>query len=86
MDVMMLEIIISNLILRAYGPDISQGSLGRFLHHIAHLSGQLKLAFSRHHIDLDLQGIAPHAGPGQAADDPDLILLIGVLKGDLLFA
>ena len=86
MHVMGLKIIPGDLIFFADRAHIGQGDLGRFFHHIAHLSRHLELSVSRHHVDLDLQGISPYAGPGQAADNAHLVLLVGVLKGDLFLA
>ena len=43
------------------------------------MTGQFKLAFARHHIDLNRKGITAHTGPCQSPDDTDLILCIGHL-------
>ena len=85
-QIMLFKVIVFYLILGAHRPNISQGNLGRLLHHVSHLAGHFKLAFSRHHIDLDLQCVSPCAGPGQTSDNSYLVLLIGVLKGNLFFS
>ena len=85
MDIMGLEEILVHPVGRSDRTHISQRDLGRFLHDVAHLAGHLKLPVSRHDIDFDLQRIAADAGPRQSPDDAHLVLLVGVLKGNLLF-
>ena len=43
------------------------------------MTGQFKLTFARHHIDLNRKGITAYTGPCQSPDDTDLILCIGHL-------
>ena len=47
--------------------------MGGFLHHVAQISGQLQLAGAVHNVDLHLQSLAAHGGPGQAGNQADLI-------------
>ena len=75
MKIPLPEQLLLNLILftdRAY---ITHGYPRGFLHHVTHLTSQVNLPFSGHHVYLDLQGVAAHTRPGQAAHDTDLIFL-----------
>ena len=60
----------------SHGAHKADADPGGLLHHIPHLSGELHLAFARHHVHLNLQRIASHAGPGKPPDNPGLRLFI----------
>ena len=72
------------IILISNGTDVAYTGLGRLFHHISELPCQHELAFSGHEVYLDLQGITSHTGPGQPANDSDLIkavlFLVGVFR------
>ena len=57
-------------------PDIADGGAGGFLHHVAEVAGELQLAAAVHDGGLDVQHLAAHACPGQAADQADLVARI----------
>ena len=72
-DIMFFKEIFCYLILAADRTDVADTGLRRLLHHISKLSGQHDISASRHHIDLDLQGIAAHTGPCKSSYDADFI-------------
>ena len=79
MNVIFLKKFPVNIELVADRTNIADGCHGRFLHDIPQMSGQFKLAFARHYIDLDRKGITAYTGPCQPPDDANLILRIGHL-------
>lgn len=58
----------------------------RLLHHISELTGHQQFSLTRHHIDLNLKRIPSDARPRKPAHNANLIRLIGILIGNLLFA
>ena len=86
MDVVFREKFLWNVILLTDGTNIADSRLCRFLHHIAELSGQLKLAFSRHHIDFDFKGITADARPSKPAHDSNLIVIVLSIKAVSFFS
>ena len=47
---------------------IAEGRVGGLLHHVPQVAGELHLAGAGDHVDLHLQQLAAHRGPGQAVD------------------
>ena len=47
--------------------------MGRLLHDVAQVAGELQLSGALHHIDFHFQGLAAYAGPGQARDQAHLV-------------
>ena len=76
MNVIFLEKLLIDSILRRYRTDIADACCGRLLHHIPKLSGKYKFPFTRHNIHFDLKGITAHLCPGKASCNPNLILFI----------
>ncbi len=73
MDIMFFEKIFRDFVGFSYGADIADPGPCRFFHHIAKLTGQKNLSFSRHDIHFNLKRIASHTGPCQTADNSHLI-------------
>ena len=86
MDIIFLEKFIIDAIFPADRTDVADARHGGFLHHVSQLAGEEKLSFSGHDVDLDLQGIAAHAGPGQAPDDSDVIGVVQAVDRVALLA
>ena len=59
--------------LGAVGTDIAEGRMDGFLHHVSQITGELQLAGALHHVHLNLKGLSPHTGPGQAGNQPHLV-------------
>ena len=85
MHIMLFKIVFGHAVLTSNRSDIADAGLRRFLHDVTQLTGQLNLAFTGHCIHFDLQCIAADAGPGQTADDADLIVFIRRVELNLLF-
>ena len=66
MDVPVLVEISVNAQLRGPAADKAEGCVGRLLHHVAQVAGELHLAAAGDHVDLHLQQLTAHRGPGQA--------------------
>ena len=86
MQVMFLKIPALHTVPVCHGTNVSQRDLRGFLHDITHLSCHLKLSIARHYIHFDLKCVAADACPRETSHDSDLVLLIGILEGDLLFS
>src|SRR5262249_22087557 len=67
-------------------PNVSDGCLRRFLHHLAELSGNRRLAFTFHDRDFRAQDGAANLGPGQSCDQADLVLFVGQRVAELGYA
>ena len=74
MDVVLFEIFVVFFADRAHK---TEGDACRLLHHISQLPGEDQVTLPRHDIDLDLQGISAHLGPGKPPHNADLIFCIG---------
>ncbi|MPN33832.1 hypothetical protein SDC9_181324 [bioreactor metagenome] len=55
-------------------PDVAHGRLGRFLHHVAELTGQRQMAGALHNRHLYCKHLAAYARNGQAVAYADLVL------------
>ena len=86
MQVMFLKIPALHTVPVCHGTNVSQRDLRGFLHDITHLSCHLELSITRHYIHFDLKCVAADACPRKTSYDSDLVLLIGILEGDLLFS
>ena len=58
----------------------------RLLHHVAQIAGDRHLALAGHHDAFDRQQLAADLGPGEAGDDADLILELGLAVAELRHA
>ena len=83
---MFLKEILLNAVCTADRADIADTGARGLFHHVPKLSGEDQLSFSGHHIDLDLQGVAPHACPGKSPHNAHLVCQIGFLVCILLFS
>ena len=63
----------SNAQFRTVSPNVAQGRVSGFLHHVTQIAGELQLAGTLHDVDLHLQRFTADAGPGQAGDQPNLV-------------
>ena len=54
--------------------DEAEGRMGGLLHHVPQVAGELHLAGAGDHVDLHLQQLAAHRGPGQAVDHAHALL------------
>ena len=68
------------------GSYIAHGNDRGFLHHIAHLTSQVDIPFSRHFVYLDLQRFTAHTGPGKPSDDTRLGMPVCLFLGKLFLA
>ena len=73
MDVLGLVKIPGNTQLGSVCTNIAQGRMGRLLHYVSQIAGQLQFAGAVHHIDFHFQGLAAYAGPGQAGHQAYLV-------------
>lgn len=64
--------------------NIADGSLGRFLHHIAEVAGQLQISGPLHRKHLNPQQFAAKRGPCESVDNADFILRIDAVLQKLL--
>ncbi len=75
-----------HIVLRTDGAHVSQCSHGRFFMTSPIWPVSFNSPFTRHDIHLDLKGVTAHTGPCKSPDNANLILLIGILKGNLFLA
>ena len=85
-EILLFEDFTINIVLVTDGTDEADCRTGRFLHHTSHLSCKFNFSLSGHHIDLNLEGISPHTGPGKTSDDSYLILFIDSVQRILLLS
>ena len=65
---------------------VAQRRRDALLHHVAELAGVLDVALAGQQHALDGQDLAAHLGPGQAGDDADHVLGLGLAEAELAHA
>ena len=68
------------------GTNIAHGDNGRFLHYVTHLTGEINVSFSRHHVDFNLQRFSAHTGPCKSPDYAHLRLFCSLVKAVLFLS
>ncbi len=60
------------------GAEVAQARVGRFLHHVPHLTCKRQLALALHHAYLYREDIPSDVGNRQGRRHADLVLLLGL--------